>query len=89
MIDLIIVATGWAIWDLFVFALPKDNGFWSLKTYGKFRSFKDFPHLWKKMILGMIIYRHVESWEMFVLCVIMALVIQRVFYTFLKKVLDK
>ena len=89
MIDLIIVAMGWMVWDIYVFVLPKDNGFWSLKTYGRFRSFTDFPHLWKKMILGIIIYRHVNSWEMFVICTITAIVIQPGLYTLYKEILDK
>ncbi len=89
MIDLIIVATGWMIWDLFVFVLPKDNGFWSIKTHGSFRAFTDFPHLWKKLILGIIIYRHVNSWEMFLVCTVVAIVIQPLLYTLYKKILDR
>lgn len=88
MIDLIIIATGWAIWDLFVFVLPKDNGYWSLKTHsGWFKC--DFPHHWKIFILGLIVYFNVYQWEVWVACAVVAFNIQIILYNGIASVLSR
>ena len=84
MIEILIVATGWAIWDLFVFALPKDNGYMSLKTHSGLLKF-DFPHHIKILTLGLVAWVNVDRIELLVVCAILAFDIQLIIYTFLKK----
>jgi len=79
MIDLIIVATGWAIWDLFVFCLPKDRGYFSLKTHSGWFKW-DFPHHLKILILGLIAYRNVDDYAVLAICAMVAFNIQIIIY---------
>ena len=79
MVDLIKVALRWAIWDLFVFALPKDRGYFSLKTFpGWFKW--DFPHHLKILTLGLIAYRNVDSYAVLMVCAMVAFNIQVIIY---------
>lgn len=88
MIEIIVIALGWAIWDLFVFALPKDNGYFSLKTKGPVIRW-DFPHHIKIITLGVIAYLNTDSLFILIVCGFVAFNIQVIFYNALSHLLNK
>ena len=86
--ELVVIATGWAIWDLFVFALPKDNGYFSLKTKGGL--FKlDFPHHVKIITLAIIMYWNASNYFVLIVGGFMAMFIQINVYNVLSVILTK
>jgi len=88
MIDIIVIATGWAIWDLFVFALPKDNGYFSLKTKPGLVKW-DFPHHIKILTLGIIAYLNTDSLFILIVCGFVAFNIQIIIYNATAQLFNK
>jgi len=86
--DLITIALGWAMWDLFVFALPKDNGYFSLKTNtGIFKW--DFPHHVKILTLAILCYYNSHNLYFLIGCGCIAFFIQISVYNIPAQIFNK